>query len=295
LNRQTSDRSKFPLSALAGWTQGLSKALVSPDPENVMGHLAEGLASLVPSVHIYFGFFRRNSIPILCTPDRIDWDENYLTGAYLLDPLYEQFLKRDASIVLAPKDMYPADFHAQDFYRRLYEPYGWRDKISFLGYIRPDIAGFVTWARRIDEPPFTTAEHKVLRTVLSGIDIAIARLWECSGYGATAPEVDSQRLHRVLQTTYESFGSGILSSREQEVTRRMLKGLAPKEIGKLLRISPGTVRNHVKHIYLKLNVRSQAALLALFFAKLEVAATLAVTPQVSPCPIWDIPMKAVRA
>jgi len=272
----SSERSMLPLSALEGWTHGLSRASISPHVADIMAELASGLASLIASVHIYFGFFRRNSIPILCTPDRIDWDENYLGGAYLLDPLYEQFLKRDASVVLAPKDMYPADFRAHDFYRRLYEPYGWRDKISFLAYVRPDTAGFVTLARRMDEPPFTTAEHKCSRAILAGIDAAIAHLWERSGFGDTLAESDSRRLHRVLQATYESFGGGVLSSREREVTRLMLKGLAPKEIGNLLRITPGTVRNHVKQIYLKLNVRSQPTLLALFFAKLEAAATLAV-------------------
>jgi DNA-binding CsgD family transcriptional regulator len=241
-----------------------------------MTRLAEGLTSLVPLVHVYFGFFRRNNVPILSTPDRADWDQNYLTGAYLLDPLYEQFLRRDTSVVLAPRDMFLADFRTKDFYRRLYEPYGWRDKISFLAYVRPDLAGFVTLARRIDEPAFTTREHALLRTLLPGVESAIIRLWGLLGHGEASEQASSERLHRVLQAAYETFGSGYLSAREREVTRLLLKGLAPKEIGKLLQISPGTVRNHVKHIYLKMNVRSQASLLAAFFAKLEEAAAFVV-------------------
>jgi DNA-binding CsgD family transcriptional regulator len=42
----------------------------------------------------------------------------------------------------------------------------------------------------------------------------------------------------------------------------------------MLGISPGTVRNHVKRIYAKLQVRSHAALLAAFFERLEQAARL---------------------
>ena len=79
----------------------------------------------------------------------------------------------------------------------------------------------------------------------------------------------SHELHRHLADAYQAFGRELLSDRETEVTRLLLKGLAPKGVGRLLAIAPGTVRNHIKSIYLKLEVRTQAELMAKFFDTLS--------------------------
>ena len=242
-----------------------------------MDALALGLRSLVPRVHVFSGYFRRNAAPILWNEraherDR-EWDRHYLLGAYLLDPLYEQFLRRDTSVTLSPKDMYPADFTNRDFYRAHYLPYGWRDKVSYLVYARPDVAVFVTLARHIDEPPFSAGEVKTLHAVLPAVEQVAVRVWSQRSGSLTSLDKESIRLHRAFNNAYSSFGrEAKLSAREREVTRLLLRGLPPKSVCAALRIAPGTVRNHIKHIYIKLDVRSQAALLALFFQTLEQAA-----------------------
>lgn len=50
-----------------------------------------------------------------------------------------------------------------------------------------------------------------------------------------------------------------LTAREQEVLGLLARGLANKEIGRRLAISPKTVSNHVEHIYAKLAVSNRAA------------------------------------
>lgn len=52
-----------------------------------------------------------------------------------------------------------------------------------------------------------------------------------------------------------------LSKREREVLEELLAHLRPPQIAKRLHISPHTVRNHLKSIYAKIGVHSQAELL----------------------------------
>ncbi|HEY8690157.1 MAG TPA: response regulator transcription factor [Chitinophagaceae bacterium] len=53
-------------------------------------------------------------------------------------------------------------------------------------------------------------------------------------------------------------GSGVLSSREQDVLLHLVEGLEYKQIAEKLFISPSTVRKHIANIYLKLHVKSKA-------------------------------------
>jgi DNA-binding CsgD family transcriptional regulator len=72
-----------------------------------------------------------------------------------------------------------------------------------------------------------------------------------------------------LQHAYQNFGTPVLTVREHEVTQLMLRGHSAKAIARSLLIATETVRNHLKRIYSKLGVTSQAELFALFFRVLE--------------------------
>jgi two-component system NarL family response regulator len=56
-----------------------------------------------------------------------------------------------------------------------------------------------------------------------------------------------------------------LSPRELEILEMVAKGLTNKEIGRVIQVSPFTVRNHVRHIMVKLEVgdRTEAATVAI--------------------------------
>ncbi len=59
-----------------------------------------------------------------------------------------------------------------------------------------------------------------------------------------------------------SFADGILTPRENEVLDLVAKGASNASIAERLWISPGTVKKHLEHIYLKLEVGSRTAALA---------------------------------
>jgi DNA-binding NarL/FixJ family response regulator len=51
-----------------------------------------------------------------------------------------------------------------------------------------------------------------------------------------------------------------LTTRQREVFNLLRKGLASKEIGARLNISPRTVKFHLEHLYLRLNMHRDAIL-----------------------------------
>ena len=56
----------------------------------------------------------------------------------------------------------------------------------------------------------------------------------------------------------------MLTPREREVVEFTLKGHSAEAVGRILGISPGTVRIHRRNIYSKLRIRSQGELFSRF-------------------------------
>ncbi|MDQ2840387.1 MAG: response regulator transcription factor [Acidobacteriota bacterium] len=69
----------------------------------------------------------------------------------------------------------------------------------------------------------------------------------------------------VAQSLAERMTHAALTTRELEVLRMVVKGLSNKEIGAQLHVAEATVKQHVSHLFQKLNVndRTQAATVAL--------------------------------
>lgn len=80
--------------------------------------------------------------------------------------------------------------------------------------------------------------------------------------GATTPSVPAWQ-HRLETTSQRSEMP--LTTREMDVARLVLSGCSGKEIARKLDISVETVKVPRKHIYTKLNIKSQSELFAVFF------------------------------
>jgi len=55
----------------------------------------------------------------------------------------------------------------------------------------------------------------------------------------------------------------VLTEREQQIMRLVSKGLSNKEIGRRLNVSDGTIKQHLHHIYQKLEISNRTVLAAL--------------------------------
>lgn len=72
------------------------------------------------------------------------------------------------------------------------------------------------------------------------------------------PPLSSVIARKILHHFAKSRADDTLSPREQDVLRCIGSGMTIKQTAKKLDISPHTVSDHVKHIYLKLGISSRA-------------------------------------
>ena len=79
-----------------------------------------------------------------------------------------------------------------------------------------------------------------------------------------------------MKQALSSFGSGILTPREQQISGLILQGHSSKAIANQLNISLGTVKVHRKNIHTRLKTSTQSEIFTLFLAhlnELEAAAS----------------------
>jgi DNA-binding CsgD family transcriptional regulator len=67
-----------------------------------------------------------------------------------------------------------------------------------------------------------------------------------------------------FEEALDGLTAASLTERQREIVRLQLRGHSTKSIARMLQISPGTVRNHVKSIHLRLEVSSQRELFSMF-------------------------------
>jgi two-component system, NarL family, nitrate/nitrite response regulator NarL len=67
----------------------------------------------------------------------------------------------------------------------------------------------------------------------------------------------------------------VLTDRERQIMRLVSKGLSNKEIGRRLKISEGTIKVHLHHIYQKLGISNRTVLAALAISLNEITGPLA--------------------
>jgi DNA-binding CsgD family transcriptional regulator len=68
------------------------------------------------------------------------------------------------------------------------------------------------------------------------------------------------------------FATSVLSNRDSEIVRLILKGHSSKSMARVLGNSPETVKVHRKHIYAKIGITSQGELFSIFLRALLHAA-----------------------
>ena len=96
------------------------------------------------------------------------------------------------------------------------------------------------------------------------LSIAAERLWTIAPCRRSTLSNAPADVIPPLEFGYARMGAHVLSPRERQTLTALLSGLSPKSIAREFGIATGTVRNHMRHIYSKLNVTSRSQLLSLF-------------------------------
>jgi DNA-binding CsgD family transcriptional regulator len=203
------------------------------------------------------------------------WRERGLTtyvGAfYVLDPFYVMSQSLDHPEVCRLGDIAPDGFLDSEYHRAHYAFGRIGDEIGCLWPLEPGVTLAVSLERSEDCEGFSDDDVRNLESVQPLLYSLARKHWvavQAGGTAARGPEVG-----RIVQEAAASFGRDVLTPRECEVVKLVLRGYATKSISQALGISPGTVKVHRENIYAKLKVSSQAELFNMFIASVSTRST----------------------
>lgn len=190
----------------------------------------------------------------------------YLGFAYLLDPFYDLSSRLAGDHVVALNECAPDDFRSSDYYRMFYADTGLADELGVLISLGPDASLMISLGSR-DERIHCSARSKATLEALTGVIANLCRQqWSRL---APKPRSGTPRRDRHLEKAFEMFGTSVLSQRESEIVRLILKGHSSKSTARILGNSPETVKVHRKRIYAKMRIASQGELFSIFLRALS--------------------------
>jgi DNA-binding CsgD family transcriptional regulator len=194
--------------------------------------------------------------------------ENYLKGTYLLDAVYFACSQGKAPGLYRLRDLAPDAFFVGEYYN------SWEvhpcismasgsldEEICFIAPIGDALAAY-SLMRSNGSGPFSDAEFERLRALEPIVAELLGQHWREPPWHAEPRR--SGRDQAVLEDAFQSFGKGILTARETDICRMLLRGHSTTSISTTLGLAEGTVKNHCKHIYARLNISSRSELFRQF-------------------------------
>ncbi|WNW10304.1 LuxR C-terminal-related transcriptional regulator [Pseudomonas sp. DTU_2021_1001937_2_SI_NGA_ILE_001] len=182
--------------------------------------------------------------------------ELYLDGLYLLDPFYQAAREGLASGLYHLEEVAPDSFWQADYYLNYFQAHVLQDEVQFLLQLPEGVLSVSLGMRR----SFSAVELGKLRLVSGWVLALLGQHWARSDIALPAPAPMGDALAR--------FGQGVLSERELEIARLILRGYSSKAMAQRLGISPETIKAHRRHLYAKLNISSQPELFSVFIREL---------------------------
>jgi DNA-binding CsgD family transcriptional regulator len=185
--------------------------------------------------------------------------EEYQEGPYLLDPFFLASLGASEPGLWRLREIAPDRFYQGEYYRSYYAQTGLAEEIGYLIAVNGQLKLVVSLMRR--EKRFSSAEIRALKRAWPVVDAACRKNWQDVALedGERSPGMEER-----IEEAFLSIGEGVLTARERQVVELTLRGHSADAIGKLLDISPGTVRIHRRNIYSKLRISSQGELFSAF-------------------------------
>jgi DNA-binding CsgD family transcriptional regulator len=257
-----------PLAApkFAAWNAAALRALTATTPSSIAEALDGALRLVLDFDVVLIAALHRNAPPgAPYYGGAQEPSPAYHDGPYLLDPFYNHFLAGTTEGCFRLSELAPEGFLRSEYFSSYYRHLHIGDELGLLTALGSASAAHVSITRRRGRPRFTRRDHDWLAATAPLAREAVRRMNEVQSPAAN----DRSAVHDSLRQAYRHFGASVLTEREREVTHLLLQGNSAKAIARALTISPETARNHLKRIYPKLGVASQAELFALFFKALE--------------------------
>lgn len=236
--------------------------------------LVDTLGRVLPFEWWMVMVYRQHANPeMLCENFTGSWRERGLTtyvgSFYVLDPFYIMSLSLDHPEVCRLGDIAPDGFLESEYHRAHYAAGRIGDEVGYLWPLEGGVTLAVSLERSEHCAGFSDSDVRRLETVQPMLYALACKHWSMVRSRVT-PASDLE-LGRLVQEAAANFGRKLLTPRECEVVKLVLRGFSTKSISQSLGISPGTVKVHRENIYEKLGVSTQAELFNMFIASVSAA------------------------
>jgi len=268
------------LDELRTWSEGVARVVESIDDTETPRRLCDALGNLVQADRLGMFVLRRHSSPLAIlhdVPPGADAN-SYLESLYLLDPVYDHFLRRTLPTCALLHDICPDDFFESDYFLKYWSSVNIVSEFSINAHYDDDTMLHLPLSRTAGSSPFSQDDMDLLTAVSPAVVAAMRCFWEASRAGFERDAANADSFHARLRFVMDNFGCSILTAREMDVMQLTMRGYSDKLLARELGITPGTVRNHKKSIFSKLQVSSQGQVFGLLLDALQLPADAANGP-----------------
>lgn len=194
--------------------------------------------------------------------------QRYLTGSYIDDPFYIRAQDSSDHGVLRLQDVINAPHEINQYAATFISKTGMHDELCFFSRLDETRWLLLFIGCNEEKPTRYSENYRELIRLQSLLDALLKQHWGDNTFALSAATYDKTELQQFLSAAMNSFGTELLSMREQEITLLMIQGFDTQEIADMAAISNGTVKNHRKKIYAKLRINSLNELFQLFLTHL---------------------------
>lgn len=196
----------------------------------------------------------------------------YQEGPYLLDPFFHACRAAAQPGLFRMRELAPDRFYQSEYYRSYYVKTGLAEEVGIFLPLEGGLMVVISLMRAGSSGAFSDHDLARLRIIEAFIRAMAQRHWADlrKDWQAEGPEKRFGKLDldTLLKGAFQGEGRPRLTRRESEIASLVLKGHSSESIGRMLGISPGTIKIHRKNIYRKLRISSQAEMFSIFLEAL---------------------------
>jgi DNA-binding CsgD family transcriptional regulator len=185
-----------------------------------------------------------------------------------LDPFYIAATSGRRRGVLRMDEIAPEAFTESDYYGMFYKNVNVVDEVRFVIEMNGEELVHVFLEREAPHPRYSSEELQTLRMLENFVTSFVERHWEWRTMSASVSGDTRAPLAFGLRNVIGNLKRRALTAREIDIVELTVKGHSGKSIAHELGISEGTVLNHKRNIYAKLEISSQSQLFHLFLQAL---------------------------
>ena len=272
----------FESESQTSWIAKFARAVDQIDQADTPYALLDAINDIVAFQMAMSVVYRHNAGPsYVCDTFREDNAKRalgrYITGTYVLNPVYNAYLKGLKSGVYRMKDLAPDAYFSSEHYQNFeihlhegeeigYRTHGWpkgMEELIVAIEMPDDELAEISLSRLSSEGGFSSDCIIRLNAFMPLIGAVFRQYWR----RARASQAQSPKLS--LDHLLEGFGEDRLSLREREVVQLILKGHSSESISFNMGISVSTVKTHRQNLYAKLNLSTQQELFSAFLTWLQ--------------------------